>query len=96
MPLLAPAPGLGERPGAAVPADLLDGAYRIHHSRPTNVHVEAARQSHAHLGDVDTLFYDMNSYAEENTRFPARRGDGVRGRAKDLSRMTMTNPNDES
>ena len=50
--------------------DPLDGGYRVHHSRTTSVHVESARQSHAQRGDVDTLFYDMNAYAEENTRFP--------------------------
>jgi DMSO/TMAO reductase YedYZ molybdopterin-dependent catalytic subunit len=50
--------------------DLLNGGYVIHHSRPTAVRVETARQSYAHRGDADMLVYDMNAYAEENTRFP--------------------------
>jgi DMSO/TMAO reductase YedYZ molybdopterin-dependent catalytic subunit len=50
--------------------DPLDGGYRIHHSRPTTVHVAEARRSQAQLGDLDALLYDMNAYAEENTRFP--------------------------
>jgi DMSO/TMAO reductase YedYZ molybdopterin-dependent catalytic subunit len=50
--------------------DPLCGGYLIHHSRPTWVQVESARRSHDHRGDPDTLLYDMNAYAEENTRFP--------------------------
>jgi DMSO/TMAO reductase YedYZ molybdopterin-dependent catalytic subunit len=50
--------------------DPLYGGYLIHHSRPTEVDVEPARQSQDQAGDVDALLYDMNAYAEENTRFP--------------------------
>jgi DMSO/TMAO reductase YedYZ molybdopterin-dependent catalytic subunit len=50
--------------------DPLLGGYMIHHSRPVCVRVEAARQSHAQRSDQDTLVYDMNAYAEENSRFP--------------------------
>jgi hypothetical protein len=42
----------------------------IHHSRPLCVHVEAARHSYEQRSDRDTLVYDMNAYAEENSRFP--------------------------
>jgi DMSO/TMAO reductase YedYZ molybdopterin-dependent catalytic subunit len=58
--------------GSVQPADHnpLDGGYLIHHSRSTRVRVEGARQSHDHPADVDTLLYDMNSYAEENAQFP--------------------------
>jgi DMSO/TMAO reductase YedYZ molybdopterin-dependent catalytic subunit len=50
--------------------DSLLGGYMIHFSRPRSVRAEAARRSHAHRSDLDTLLYDMNAYAEENTRFP--------------------------
>jgi hypothetical protein len=58
--------------GAVQPAehDPLHGAYLIHHSRPTAVQVLRSRHSHDHRGDPETLLYDMNAYAEENTRFP--------------------------
>jgi hypothetical protein len=42
----------------------------IHHSRPAHVRVAATRRSQAQRSDWDTLLYDMNAYAEENTRFP--------------------------
>jgi hypothetical protein len=41
----------------------------IHHSRATTVTVEAGRFSKADRGDVVTLLYNMNAYAEENARF---------------------------
>jgi hypothetical protein len=50
--------------------DPLNGGYMIHHSRPIPVQVEAARRSFVRSSDVDTLVYDMNAYAEANTRFP--------------------------
>lgn len=50
--------------------DPLNGGYLIHHSRPTPVRVEAARRSRAGHADADTLVYDMNAFAEENSRFP--------------------------
>lgn len=50
--------------------DPLDGGYRIHHSRPTEVRVEAASRSRAQYGDPYTLLYDMNAYAEEIHRLP--------------------------
>ncbi len=48
--------------------DSLNGGYLIHHSRPVPVRVEGARRSQAHHADADTLLYDMNAYAEENSR----------------------------
>jgi DMSO/TMAO reductase YedYZ molybdopterin-dependent catalytic subunit len=50
--------------------DPLYGGYLIHHSRPTVVRVARGRQSQDRPADIDTLYYDMNAYAEENTRFP--------------------------
>ena len=49
--------------------DPILGGYLIHHSRPTVVEVGRARR-HDRSADADTLLYDMNAYAEENTRFP--------------------------
>jgi DMSO/TMAO reductase YedYZ molybdopterin-dependent catalytic subunit len=48
----------------------LNGGYLIHHSRPTPVEVVPSRQSRDRTADAETLYYDMNAYAEENTRFP--------------------------
>jgi DMSO/TMAO reductase YedYZ molybdopterin-dependent catalytic subunit len=49
----------------------LNGGYLIHHSRPVEVRVEAIRRSvAARPGDIDALVYDMNAYAEENSRLP--------------------------
>jgi DMSO/TMAO reductase YedYZ molybdopterin-dependent catalytic subunit len=50
--------------------DPLLGGYMIHFSRPLRVTVERARRSQETWADPDTLLYDMNSFAEENTRFP--------------------------
>jgi DMSO/TMAO reductase YedYZ molybdopterin-dependent catalytic subunit len=50
--------------------DPLNGGYQIHHSRPVPLRVaggKVARASHADLGE---LLYDMNAFAEENTRRP--------------------------
>lgn len=50
--------------------DPLNGGYMIHHSRPIVVSVQAGVPAQAQRGDVETLLYDMNAYAEENTRAP--------------------------
>jgi DMSO/TMAO reductase YedYZ molybdopterin-dependent catalytic subunit len=50
--------------------DPLLGGYMIHFSRPRPVQVEEARQAQAQLADLDTLLYDMNAYAEFNSRLP--------------------------
>jgi hypothetical protein len=34
------------------------------------VHVGVALRAADQVGDADLLLYDMNAYAEENTRFP--------------------------
>jgi DMSO/TMAO reductase YedYZ molybdopterin-dependent catalytic subunit len=49
--------------------DPLHGGYLIHHTRAVPIRVEAGQRSHAQPADIDTLLYDMNAYAEENTRF---------------------------
>ncbi len=67
--LLARATSAG---GRVQPAEheALSGGYLIHHSRTTPVQVVPSRQSRDRPADVETLYYDMNAYAEENTRFP--------------------------
>src|SRR5262245_25577077 len=50
--------------------DPLCGGYLIHHSRPVPVRVERARRSADQAGDLAALVYDMNAYAEENSRLP--------------------------
>jgi DMSO/TMAO reductase YedYZ molybdopterin-dependent catalytic subunit len=50
--------------------DPLNGGYLIHFSRPIPVRVQAGLPAQAQRGDVETLLYDMNAYAEENTRNP--------------------------
>ncbi|MGH7170010.1 MAG: molybdopterin-dependent oxidoreductase [Gemmataceae bacterium] len=50
--------------------DLHNGGYLIHHSRPIPLRVQAGMPAQAQRGDVETLLYDMNAYAEENTRAP--------------------------
>jgi DMSO/TMAO reductase YedYZ molybdopterin-dependent catalytic subunit len=47
--------------------DPLNGGYLIHHSRPIPVGVRAGVPAQAQRGDIETLLYDMNAYAEENT-----------------------------
>jgi hypothetical protein len=51
--------------------DPLNGGYLIHHVRPRTVRVAAGRRRAAAAhADEATLLYDMNAYAEENTRLP--------------------------
>jgi hypothetical protein len=50
--------------------DPLWGGYLIHHSRPTRVRVGEAWVAATRLGDIESLLYDMNAYAEENARLP--------------------------
>jgi DMSO/TMAO reductase YedYZ molybdopterin-dependent catalytic subunit len=50
--------------------DLLNGGYEIHFSRPTEVSVAGTLRGWDDRGDVDTFLYDMNAYAEENSRLP--------------------------
>ena len=50
--------------------DPLLGGYMIHASRSLPVRVEGARRSQEQRSDWDTLLYDMNAYAEENSRVP--------------------------
>jgi DMSO/TMAO reductase YedYZ molybdopterin-dependent catalytic subunit len=51
--------------------DTLHGGYLIHHSRPIEVRIEtAAVTAAARGGDVDSLLWDMNAYAEEQARMP--------------------------
>jgi DMSO/TMAO reductase YedYZ molybdopterin-dependent catalytic subunit len=58
--------------GSLQPAapDPLDGGYLVNFSRPRPVRVQAARHVHDQRSDAAWLVYDMNSFAEENTRFP--------------------------
>jgi hypothetical protein len=44
--------------------DPLHGGYLIHFSRPIPVRVQAGLPAQAQRGDVETLLYDMNAYAE--------------------------------
>jgi DMSO/TMAO reductase YedYZ molybdopterin-dependent catalytic subunit len=50
--------------------DPWNGGYMIHHSRPVTVRVARVRRVQDEASDADLLLYDMNAYAEENTRFP--------------------------
>jgi DMSO/TMAO reductase YedYZ molybdopterin-dependent catalytic subunit len=50
--------------------DPLHGGYLIHHSRAIAVRVQVGEFARAERGDVETLLYDMNAYAEENVRNP--------------------------
>jgi DMSO/TMAO reductase YedYZ molybdopterin-dependent catalytic subunit len=50
--------------------DPLLGGYLIHHSRPNVVQVLRTRRTREERADAETVLYDMNAYAEENTRFP--------------------------
>ncbi len=50
--------------------DPWNGGYMIHHSRPITVRVERVRRIYDEPSDADSILYDMNAYAEENTRFP--------------------------
>lgn len=44
--------------------------YMIDFCRPLNVHVAAASRTYAEIGNIDALLFDINAYAEENTRLP--------------------------
>jgi DMSO/TMAO reductase YedYZ molybdopterin-dependent catalytic subunit len=50
--------------------DALNGGYQIHFSRPRVTHVHRTRRVFDQRSDADLLQYDMNAFAEENTRFP--------------------------
>jgi DMSO/TMAO reductase YedYZ molybdopterin-dependent catalytic subunit len=50
--------------------DPLNAGYQIHFSRPRTVRVERSRRVHDAPTTAELLQYDMNAYAEENTRFP--------------------------
>jgi DMSO/TMAO reductase YedYZ molybdopterin-dependent catalytic subunit len=50
--------------------DSLHGGYMVHHSRSTVVRIQAVRRSQDRRADAEALVYDMNAFAEENTRFP--------------------------
>jgi DMSO/TMAO reductase YedYZ molybdopterin-dependent catalytic subunit len=50
--------------------DPLLGGYMINFIRPRRVRVDAERRSTARPADAQTLLYDMNAFAEQNTRFP--------------------------
>ena len=50
--------------------DPLNGGYLIHHSRALTVQVKADSRSEAGRGDLGALMFDMNAFAEENTRLP--------------------------
>ena len=50
--------------------DPLNGSYQIHFSRPTAVHVAGTQHGQDIPADADTLVYDMNAFAEENSRLP--------------------------
>lgn len=48
--------------------DPLDGGYRIHHSRPRQVRIGSGQVVRASHADEAIVMYDMNSFAEDNTR----------------------------
>src|SRR5262249_42775071 len=50
--------------------DPLNGGYQIHFSSPRTGRVEGSRPAHHAPTTGELLHYDMNAYAEENTRFP--------------------------
>lgn len=50
--------------------DLLRGGYEITFSRPTDVTVERTQRGLAQRSDLSALVYDMNAFAEENSRLP--------------------------
>jgi DMSO/TMAO reductase YedYZ molybdopterin-dependent catalytic subunit len=58
--------------GAVQPSapDPLDGGYLVNFSRPRLVRVHAARRVQDQRSDAARLVYDMNAFAEDNTRFP--------------------------
>lgn len=48
--------------------DALLGGYQIHFSRPRAVMIESQKRSADRHADLDALMYDMNAFAEANTR----------------------------
>lgn len=48
----------------------LHGAYLIHHSRARAVRITSGQVVQASHSDLTDVLYDMNAYAEENTRLP--------------------------
>jgi DMSO/TMAO reductase YedYZ molybdopterin-dependent catalytic subunit len=50
--------------------DPLNGGYLIHHARPLAIEIVSTRRSHAQPAGAEALLYDMNAFAEENTRLP--------------------------
>lgn len=50
--------------------DNLNGGYQISFSRPTHVRVETSRRVQDQRATPSAVFYDMNAFAEKNTRFP--------------------------
>ena len=50
--------------------DPLNGGYVVNFSRPRPVRVHAARRVQDQRSDAAWLVYDMNAFAEDNTRFP--------------------------
>jgi DMSO/TMAO reductase YedYZ molybdopterin-dependent catalytic subunit len=50
--------------------DALNGGYQIHFSRPRTLRVERTRRVQDQPASAEMLQYDMNAFAEENTRFP--------------------------
>ena len=50
--------------------DPLLGGYQVHFVRAREIAVESRTRAQARYSDVDTLVYDMNAFAEENSRRP--------------------------
>jgi DMSO/TMAO reductase YedYZ molybdopterin-dependent catalytic subunit len=50
--------------------DPLNGGYQIQFSRSTSVHIAGTQQGEDLPASAQTLVYDMNAFAEENSRLP--------------------------
>jgi DMSO/TMAO reductase YedYZ molybdopterin-dependent catalytic subunit len=50
--------------------DPLNGGYQIHFSRPRTLRVERTRRVQDQRTSPELMQYDMNAFAEDNTRFP--------------------------
>src|SRR5262249_32306794 len=50
--------------------DPLNGSYQIHFCRPTGVHVASTQRGDDSPDNLHALVYDMNAFAEENSRLP--------------------------
>jgi DMSO/TMAO reductase YedYZ molybdopterin-dependent catalytic subunit len=48
--------------------DLLNGGYQIHFSRPSAIHIASTQHGEDLHADAHTLVYDMNAFAEGNSR----------------------------